>query len=160
MHAVFQIWSYYTSRTIWPDYDNCDQRCVVRHLCCDKFHFTRWGAHSLWIFATALGKRLCFMSIISAANKVSCFVVSDVLLSKELLSQFPPLDLKEFPHYHIKRQFQKTFEQWASYQIRNIAGCECAGNVFPRHRLQRKPLVSDPGMHHGTCVTHVISTDI
>ena len=26
---------------------------------------------------------------------------------------------------------------------------------FPRHRLQRKPLISDPGMHHGTCVTHV-----
>ena len=26
---------------------------------------------------------------------------------------------------------------------------------FPRHRLQRKPLVSDPGMHQGTCVTHV-----
>ena len=26
---------------------------------------------------------------------------------------------------------------------------------FPRHRLQRKPLVSDPGMHNGTCVTHV-----
>ena len=27
---------------------------------------------------------------------------------------------------------------------------------FPaRHWLQRKPLVSDTGMHHGTCVTHV-----
>ena len=26
---------------------------------------------------------------------------------------------------------------------------------FPRHRLQRKPLVSDPGILHGTCVTHV-----
>ena len=26
---------------------------------------------------------------------------------------------------------------------------------FSRHRLQTKPLVSDPGMHHGTCVTHV-----
>ena len=26
---------------------------------------------------------------------------------------------------------------------------------FPRHPLQRKPLVCDPGMHHGTCVTHV-----
>ena len=26
---------------------------------------------------------------------------------------------------------------------------------FPRCRPQRKPLVSDPGMHHGTCVTHV-----
>ena len=27
---------------------------------------------------------------------------------------------------------------------------ECR-DPFPRHRLQRKPLVSDPGMHHGTC---------
>ena len=27
--------------------------------------------------------------------------------------------------------------------------------TFPRHRLQRKPLVSDPGMHYGTCVSHV-----
>ena len=48
--------------------------------------------------------------------------------------------------------------QWASYQIRKIAGCACAGNagnVFPRRRFQRKQLVSDPGMHHGTCVTHV-----
>ena len=26
---------------------------------------------------------------------------------------------------------------------------------FLRHRLQRNWLVSDPGMHHGTCVTHV-----
>ena len=26
---------------------------------------------------------------------------------------------------------------------------------FPRHRLQRKPLVNNPVMHHGTCVMHV-----
>ena len=47
---------------------------------------------------------------------------------------------------------------WASYQIRKIAGCACAGNagnVFPCRRIQRKPRVSDPGMHHGTCVKHV-----
>ena len=25
----------------------------------------------------------------------------------------------------------------------------------PHHRLQNKPLVSDPGMHHGICVTHM-----
>ena len=53
---------------------------------------------------------------------------------------------------------RSTLVQWASYQIRKIAGCACAGNagnVFPRRRFQRKPLVSDPGMHHGTCVTHV-----
>ena len=30
----------------------------------------------------------------------------------------------------------------------------CRGR-FSRHRLRRKPLVSDPAMHHGTCVTHV-----
>ena len=47
---------------------------------------------------------------------------------------------------------------WASYQIRKIAVCACsgnAGNVFPHRRFRRKPLVSDPGMHHDTCVTHV-----
>ena len=47
---------------------------------------------------------------------------------------------------------------WASCQIRKMVGCACAGNtgnVFPRHRLQRKQLVSDPGMHHGTYTTHV-----
>ena len=50
-----------------------------------------------------------------------------------------------------------TWVPWASYQLRKIAGCTCAGNagnIFPA-RLGRKPLVSDPGMHHGTCVTHV-----
>ena len=53
---------------------------------------------------------------------------------------------------------ESMLTQWASYQIRKIAGCACAGNagnVFPRRRFQRKLLVSDPGMHHGTCVTHV-----
>ena len=54
---------------------------------------------------------------------------------------------------HIKHYWDVI--QWASYQIRKIAGCACAGNVFPRRRFQRKPLVNDPGMHHGTYVTHV-----
>ena len=47
---------------------------------------------------------------------------------------------------------------WASYQIRKIVDCACAGNagnVFPCLRHQRRPLVNDPGMRHGTCVTHV-----
>ena len=58
--------------------------------------------------------------------------------------------------FKIPRWYRPT--PWASYQIRKIAGCACAGNagnVFPRRRFQRKPLVSDSGMHHGTCVTHV-----
>ena len=48
--------------------------------------------------------------------------------------------------------------KWASYHIRKIAGGACAGNagnLSPPTGLQRKPLVSDPGMPHGSCVTHV-----
>ena len=50
-----------------------------------------------------------------------------------------------------------TAKSMSSYQIHKIAGCTYTwndGNVFP-DQLQRKPLVSDPGMHHGTCVMHV-----
>ena len=59
-------------------------------------------------------------------------------------------------HIAISRNLLRR--SWTSYQIRKIAVCACArnaGNVFPRRRFQSKPLVSDPGMHHGTCVTHV-----
>ena len=70
------------------------------------------------------------------------------------------------PHLWERAAFLRNFcvcawqrrAPWASYQIRKIAGCACAGNagnVFPRRRFQRKPLVSDPDMHHGMCVTHV-----
>ena len=31
---------------------------------------------------------------------------------------------------------------------------EC-GEHYPSYLLQRKPLVGNPGMHHGTCLTHV-----
>ena len=47
---------------------------------------------------------------------------------------------------------------WASYQIRKITSCACAGNagnVSPRHQFQRKSLVSEPGVHHDSCVAHV-----
>ena len=32
-----------------------------------------------------------------------------------------------------------------------------APGMFSRQRLQRKPLVNDPGMHHGTCLTWCMS---
>ena len=59
--------------------------------------------------------------------------------------------------WHLERR-SKSLPPWASYQIRKIADCACAGNagtVFPTRQLQRKTLVSGPSMHHGTCVTHV-----
>ena len=40
---------------------------------------------------------------------------------------------------------------WASYQIRKIADCACAGNGA----FSPPSLVIDPDMHHGTCLTHV-----
>ena len=42
--------------------------------------------------------------------------------------------------------------RYAKLRVANAPGMP---GMFPRHRLQRKPLVSDPGMHHDTCVTHV-----
>ena len=57
----------------------------------------------------------------------------------------------------ISPLFTNTSVLWVSYQIRKIAGCAWAGNagnVFPATDFKRKLLASDPGMHHGTCVTH------
>ena len=45
-----------------------------------------------------------------------------------------------------------SINAWASYQIRKFAGCACAGNAGT---FFAPPQVSDPSMHHGTCVTHV-----
>ena len=45
-----------------------------------------------------------------------------------------------------------AFLQWASYQIRKIAGAHAPGMPGT---FSPSPQVSDPDMHHGTCVTHV-----
>ena len=58
----------------------------------------------------------------------------------------------------IEYKTRSPYLPWASYQISKLVGCACARNavnVFLHHQLQRKSLVSDPGMHHGTCVTLV-----
>ena len=43
----------------------------------------------------------------------------------------------------------------ATYANLRFAHAPGMPGTFPRHQLKRKLLVSDPGMHHGTCVTHV-----
>ena len=66
---------------------------------------------------------------------------------------------------YIRQWTGSTLEQWhnrnqAMGLLPDTKNCglrmrqECRES-FPRHRLQRKQLVSNPGMHHGTCVTHV-----
>ena len=51
-----------------------------------------------------------------------------------------------------RSQFQlpwKFTNHWCSSELKYIYG------LHTRHRLQRKPLVSDPSLHCGMCVTHV-----
>ena len=47
---------------------------------------------------------------------------------------------------------KKTASQWASCQIRKIAGCAYTGNAG---NVSTPPRFCDPDMHHGMCVTHV-----
>ena len=70
------------------------------------------------------------------------------------------------------RYYHKHCHHHIHYHHHNVCNCSCMGLLpdtkycglrmrqecrerFPRHQLQRIPLVSNPGMHHGTCVTHV-----
>ena len=80
------------------------------------------------------------------------------LMIPKYLQLHPPHTKLFWRVWWIKTLLHQYNVTWASCQIRKIAGCACAGNagnVFLTYRLQRKPQVSDPGMHHGTCVTHV-----
>ena len=54
--------------------------------------------------------------------------------------------------YILWRGSQCSHRSWASCQIRKIAGAHAPGmpGTFPPSSQ-----VSDPDMHHGTCVTHV-----
>ena len=91
-----------------------------------------------------------------AMNAAPHMLVTSIFWSLEIVDLWWFVSLKST--LKVTNSCACVISPWASNQIRNIAGCACAriaGNVFPRRRLQRKPLISDPGMHHGTCVTHV-----
>ena len=51
---------------------------------------------------------------------------------------------------HIPSSYR--YRQWASCQIRKITGAHAPGMPGT---FSPSPQVSDPDMHHGTCVTHV-----
>ena len=83
--------------------------------------------------------------------KLLCYIISLMLL-------MPKLKWFGRSKYHSCRCRNRyvpspsTAVVWASCQIRTIAGCACAGNAA---NVSPLPWVSDPDMHHGTCVTHV-----
>ena len=66
---------------------------------------------------------------------------------------------RSFLKFIISANSGPTISQYASYQIWQNRGLrmrrECRER-FPCHQLQRKPLVSDPGISHGTSVTRVL----
>ena len=95
---------------------------------------------------TASVFNICYVSLTNDGKNY--FFSTDTQIKRQIIRK----------SIHVSRQTSIQLVQWASYQIHKIAGCACAGNAgneFPRRRFKRKPLVSDPGMHHGTCVTHV-----
>ena len=58
-------------------------------------------------------------------------------------------------YFAVSYSFANLSKYWP-FPVSSLATMrrECRER-FPRYRLQRKPLVNDPGMHHATCVTHV-----
>ena len=57
--------------------------------------------------------------------------------------------VKAWAQITTRRKVPKHLKPWASYQIRKIACAHAPG------MLSQPPQVSDPDMHHGTCVTHM-----
>ena len=94
---------------------------------------------------------------------LSDFVAENTCYGSDVIKNMIVRDITSNSAYHVSRKWldftvRFVWHIMGSYQIREIASCAFtgnAGNVFLAHRLQRKPLVSDPGVHHGTCVTHV-----
>ena len=54
---------------------------------------------------------------------------------------------------HPSKRIGISWPVWASYQIRKIASCACAGNAGERFLPPSR--FSDRDMHHGMCMTHV-----
>ena len=84
---------------------------------------------SLWI--------LFLFILIQSDTAKSYVVVSIIFIQQKSVWRWFPMGLLPDTHVCGLRMRQECRER------------------FPHHRLQTKPLSCDPGMHHGTCVTHV-----
>ena len=99
--------------------------------------FREWLNASSWSNDDLLTRQN--MHPLKSNNKTSVYLFDDIVLLNCCLSVW------------IRNGTVKS-PPWASYQIRNIAVCACAGNAG---NISPPPWVSDPGMHHDTCMTHV-----
>ena len=79
------------------------------------------------------------MSYITTLIDKACIIIYSFVLS--IISK-----------YTSSKLLMIFFDTWASCQIRKIAGAHAPGMPGT---FSPSPQVSDPDMHHGTCVTHV-----
>ena len=86
------------------------------------------------------------------------------LLIKEVLWHLPKQLHSEWPSYYSVNWFLPYFKHYrhisygplTRYVKLRVAHAPGMPRTFPpAAEIQRKPRVSDPDMHHGTCVTHV-----
>ena len=84
--------------------------------------------------------------------------------NKFVLQRFPDIAQKsDWNHSWSKHSLPCIINSIAAHVTALLPDTENCGlrlrrecrYCFPNHWLQMKPLVSDPGMHHSTCVTHV-----
>ena len=83
--------------------------------------------------------------------KVHCgFNIDRTLLSICVRIKGPPKgNIQKLGYW---RCFHGPLTRYVKLRVAHALGMP---GTLAHHRLQRKPLVSDPSMHHGTCVTHV-----
>ena len=76
------------------------------------------------------------------------------------LERFHPFFMKKYCIIDSNFRYQRQdivcsngpLTRYVKLQVAHAPGMP---GTFPHHRLQRKLVVSEPGMQHGTCVTHV-----
>ena len=71
---------------------------------------------------------------------------------KRICTCYFSLLLCTYKSLFIKKGIFKNHSPWASYQIRKIANAHAPGMPGT---FSPPPWVSDPDLHHGTCVAHV-----
>ena len=77
-------------------------------------------------------------TIMASARTLAEYLLLDMTMLRKNKDEYLVID-----YYH---------HQWASCQMRKIAGAHAPGMPGT---FSPSPQVSDPDMHHGTCVTHV-----
>ena len=126
----------------------------------------------VWIWCSYICCRHSFRSetyalqLINGDLKHTSLSYSCVCLRHEWRNKYLTIKLCFHLTFFVKHSHQCTCLPWTWTcegmgllpDTKNCGLCmrrECRER-FPRHRLQMKPLVSDPGMHHGRCVTRAV----